>query len=178
MGIKKRVTSFVSNWLGVIIAVFIVIVSATFGGMYLYARSRLDNTISFVTQVITLPYSTGFTKTSPTENPPGSSYHLMLQVYNPYSDTVDVAVSDISINVDGYNLTVIQDGLWDKSVPTGYTTFEGYITIDNTTYADLVTKSPVDIDIKGNITASGQYRWIERHETRPFKISISKVLFE
>jgi hypothetical protein len=99
-------------------------------------------------------------------------------VYNPYIDTVDVTVSDILVSIDGYDFTVIRDGQWDKSVPTGYTTFEGYITIDNTTYSDLVKKSPVDIDITGNIRASGQYRWIERHMTRVFNIPISPVDFK
>jgi hypothetical protein len=178
MGIKKRAANFVSNWLGVIIAIIIVAISSTFGGMYLYARSRLDNTLSFVTQVITLRYNEGFTRAGTTENPPGYSYHLIMQVYNPYQDTVNVAVSDISVDVDGYDFVVIKDGPWDKSVATGYTIFEGFITIDNATYAALAKMGPVDVDIKGDILASGRYRWVGRQATRAFSIPISNVLFE
>jgi hypothetical protein len=178
MGIKKRAASFVSNWLGVIIAIIIVALSSTFGGMYLYGRSRLDSAISFVTQTISLPYNEGFTRTGATENPPGYSYHLILRVYNPYPDTLDVAVSGITVSIDGYDFTVIKDGLWDKDSTVGYTSFEGYITIDNDTYAVLADKGPVDVDIKGNISASGRYRWISRQDTREFSIPIANVRFE
>jgi hypothetical protein len=172
MGLKKRLTTFVSNWLGVIIAALIVIISATFGGMYLYARSRLDNTINFVTQVINLRYPDGLTLSGTADNPAG---HLVLQVVNPSADTVDVSISDVSITLGTDTMVVVKDGSWDKSVPTGYTTFEGDITIDAQTFAALVSQGKVTLDIKGVISASGQYKWVKRDNQRPFNISIPGV---
>jgi hypothetical protein len=178
MELKKRLTTFVSNWLGVILAAVIVLVSVTFGGMYLYARSRLDNTINFVTQVITLRYPDGLTLGESVDNPPGYIYHLVLQVYNPFADTVEASISDVSITLDTYAITVVEDGSWSKSTPTGYTIFEGNITIDAQTFTVLVAKGKVDIDIKGTISGSGQYKWIKRQNQRSFNILIHGVLFK
>ena len=178
MGMKKRLATFVSNWLGVIIAAIIVLISATFGGMYLYGRSRIDNTINFVTQVISLRYPDGLTRPGPVENPPPYIYHLVLQVYNPYADTIDVSISDVTITLDTYKLTVVEDGSWNKSTPTGYTIFEGNITIDAQTFAALVAKGKVDVDIKGTISGNGQYQWVKRQNERPFNIAIPGVLFQ
>ncbi len=178
MALKKRVTNFVSNWLGVLIAVAIVAVSAAFGGMYLYARSRLDNTLNLVTQIVTLPYNEGFVQTGTVENPPGNTYHIKIQVYNLYNDTVEVAVSDISIKIDSFTFPMSQNGQWSKSVPTGYAAFEGDITIDKETLLDLIDRGPVDLVISGNISASGQYSWVKRQTSREFTINIPDVRFE
>jgi len=178
MGLKKRLTTLVSNWLGVILAAIIVLVSATFGGMYLYARSKIDNTINFVTQDITLRYPDGLTRSGPVENPPPYIYHVVLQVYNPYADTIDASISDVSIALDTYTLTIVEDGSWGKSTPTGYTIFEGNITIDAQTFAALAAKGKVDVDIKGTISGSGQYKWIKRQNQRSFNILIHGVIFQ
>ncbi len=177
MGLKKRLTTFVSNWLGVVIAAIIVLLSATFGGMYLYARSRIDNTINFVTQVIYLRYQDGLVKTGTIDEPPGHVFHLVLQVYNPYGDSVDIAVSNIIFAANTYSFPVAQDGSWDKTVPTGYEIFEGYITIDAKTFAALADKGKVDVEIKGTIAGSGQYQWIKRQSECLFTISIHDVGF-
>jgi hypothetical protein len=169
MGLKKHLTTFVSNWLGVILASIIVFVSATFGGMYLYARSRVDNTINFITQVITLRYPDGLTLVESVDNLPPYIYHLVLQVYNPYADTIDASITDVSITLDTYELTVVEDGSWSKSIPTGYTT---------QTFTDLAAKGKVDVDIKGTISGSGQYKWIKRQNQRSFNILIHGVLFQ
>ena len=177
MSFKKRVKNFVSNWLGVIIAAVIVIVSATFGGMYLYGRSRVDNTINFTAQAITLRPVNGLTQSVTTDEPPGYIYHIVLQVFNPYADTVDVSISDATITLDTYILPISQDGSWDKTALTGYQYFEGFITIDQQTFASLIAKGSVDVYIKGTISGSGQYKWIKRHAERPFTIPLPDVLF-
>ena len=63
---------------------------------------------------------------------------MVLQVYNPYADTVDVSVSNVSVTLATYTLTLVKNGSWDKSAATGYTIFEGDITIDAQTFAALV----------------------------------------
>lgn len=177
MSFKKRLNTFVSNWLGVIIAAVIVIVSSTFGGMYLYGRSRVDNTINFTTQAITLRPINGLTQSGTTDLPKGYIYHIVLQVFNPYADTVDISVSDATITLDTYTLPISKDGSWDKTTPTGYQYFEGFITIDAQTFASLVTKGSVDVFIKGTISGSGHYKWIKRQAQRPFIIPLPGVLF-
>jgi hypothetical protein len=99
-------------------------------------------------------------------------------VYNPFADTVEASISDVSITLDTYAITVVEDGSWSKSTPTGYTIFEGNITIDAQTFAVLVAKGKVDIDIKGTISGSGQYKWIKRQNQRSFDILIHGVLFK
>ncbi len=177
MSLKKHLTTFVSNWLGVIIAAVIVILSGTFGGMYLYARTRIDNTINFVTQVINVRYQDGITLNG-TSADPTKFVHLVLQVYNPYADMIEVTISDISITVDAFTLPVSMYGQWDKDIPTGYTIFEGDTTIPSTTWDALVLKGKTDLDIKGNIVGKGQYRWVYREAQRPFRIPIPGVLFQ
>jgi hypothetical protein len=177
MGLKKHLTTFVSNWLGVIIAAIIVLLSATFGGMYLYARSRIDNTINFVTQVIYLRYQDGLTQPGTIPEPPGYIYHLVLQVYNPYGDSVDIAVSNITFTADTYTFPVAQNGSWDKTVPTGYEIFEGDFTIDAKAFDALAGKKTVTVDINGTISGSGRYKWISRQSERHFTIPVG-VRFE
>ena len=174
MGLKKHLSTFVSNWLGVIIAAIIVLVSGSFGGMYLYARSRIDNTINFATQAITYY---GLTKIGTIDDPAGYIYRLSLLAYNPYADTIDVSISDVSITLDTYTLPVIKDGSWDKNAPTGNTFFDGDIIIDVQTFAALADKGTVDVEIKGTISGSGQYQWVKRQIQRPINIRIIGVLF-
>ena len=175
---KKRLAAFVSNWLGVIIAAVIVVISATFGGMYLYGRSKIDNSINFVTQVINMRYPDGLTRVGPVDAPPPYNYNLILQVYNPYSDIIDVSISNVTITADTYTLPVAQVGSWNQNVPNGYTTFEGSFIIDAQTFAALAAKGPVEVSIKGTISGSGQYKWIKRQNQRSFDIPIHGVLFK
>ena len=176
MELKKRLTTLVSNWLGVILAVIIVLVSAIFGGMYLYARSTADNTISFVTQVIYL-LEPGLVPTATLENPLAYVYHLVLQVYNQYPYTVDITVSNISVVADTYTFPVSQDGAWNKSAPYGYTTFEGNITIDAKTFDTLVTKGTMDLEIKGTISGSCRYKFVSRYSKHSFNTLSKGVSF-
>lgn len=177
MALNKRLMTFVSNWLGVLIAAVIVLISATFGGMYLYARSRVDNAINFATQAITLRPVNGLTQTGTVTEPPAYIYQIVMQVYNPYSDTVEVTLSNVSITLDTYNLPVVKVGSWDESVPTGYQYFEGNFTIDAQTFAALATKGTVDLQIKGTISGSGHYKWVSRHAQRSFVIPLPGVGF-
>ena len=177
MSFRKRLNTFVSNWLGVIIAAVIVIVSSKFGGVYLYGRSKIDNAINFTTQAITLLPINGLTQSGTTDSPRGYIYHIVLQVFNPYADSVDISVSDATITLDTYTLPISKDGSWDKTAQTGYQYFEGFITIDEQTFAALVTKGSVDVFIKGTISGSGHYKWIKRQGQRPFTIPLPGVLF-
>ncbi len=177
MAFKKRLTTFISNWLGVIIAAIIVIISSTFGGMYLYGRSRVDNTINFTTQAITLRPVNGLTQSGTTDSPAGYIYHIVLQVFNPYVDSVDISISDATITLDTYKIPISEDGAWGTSAPTGYQYFEGFIVIDAQTFTSLVAKGTVDVLIEGTISGSGHYKWINRQTERHFTIPLPGVFF-
>ena len=177
MSFRKRLTTFVSNWLGVLIAAVIVIVSSTFGGIYLYGRSKIDNAINFTTQAITLRPINGLTQSGTADIPKGYIYQIVLQVFNPYADPVDILVSNATITLDTYTLPISKDGSWDKTALTGYQYFDGFITIDAQTFASLVTKGSVDVFIKGTISGSGHYKWIRRQGQRSFTIPLPGVLF-
>jgi hypothetical protein len=178
MGLKKHIATFISNWMGVIMAAVIVLVSAGFGGMYLYGRGRIDAPISSVTGSFNLQFPEGFTSSGTTDDPPGYVYRLVFQVFNLYADPVEMEVHDITVYADGYSFPVVQDGSWAKTVVTGYETIEGYITIDETAFAALVEKGSVDVNIRGNISGSGQYAWIHRQTDHYFDIPITGVLFQ
>jgi hypothetical protein len=178
MGLKKHVTTFVSNWLGVIIAAVIVLVSAGFGGMYLYGSNRIDAPINSVTGSFNLRYPDGLTSNGTSDDPQGYVYHLVFQVFNLYADSVEMKVTDITVYADGYSFAVVQDGSWEKTVATGYESIEGDITIDTDVFAALVEKGTVDINIIGTISGSGQYAWIHRQSEYAFDIPISGVVFQ
>ncbi|MCL2678911.1 MAG: hypothetical protein FWF18_01225 [Dehalococcoidia bacterium] len=174
---KKRIITFISNWLGVFIAIIIMLVSGVFGWLYLDARSRLESTLNTITQIVILPYNEGFVQSGTINDPPANIFHITIQVYNIYPETVGVTVSDISIDIDGYSFNMSQDGQWSKDVPIGYAIFEGNITIGWDIMNDLIDQSPVEIIIRGNISASGKYRWVQRHIDREFRININDATF-
>jgi len=168
MDIRTKAKTFFSNWLGVILAAVIVALAATFGGMYLYARSRLDNTLAWVTQDINLVVPGGFTASGTTENPLTYIYHVTLRVDNPSGDTASVTISDVNILLDTYTIPLVADGEWTKSVPTGEVLFEGDISINGDTFTALAARGTVRLEIKGNITATAQYNWVKRTSARTF----------
>jgi hypothetical protein len=178
MGLKKHVTTFVSNWLGVIIAAVIVLVSAGFGGMYLYGSNRIDAPINSVTGSFNLRYPAGLTSSGTSDDPPGYIYHLVFQVFNLYADSVEMEVKDLTLYAEGYSFPVTPDGTWKKTVATGYETIEGDITIDTDIFSALVEKEIVDITVVGTISGNGQYAWIHRQAEYVLNIPISGVVFQ
>lgn len=162
MALKRRLATFISNWVGVIIAIVIVIFSATFGGIYLNARDRITSA------AIHVAYSLHFTQdglyqNETVEEPYGFVYHLILYANNTYENTlVNVVISDIVIRVDDYVFPLSQYGIWEKSVigsDDNHTTFEGRFIIDKECFDDLVTKGTTIIDIEVQLSSGGRYRW-------------------
>jgi hypothetical protein len=184
MTLKKKLKVFALNWLGVIIAVIILVISGSLVGIYLYDRNHVDNTLMYATQLINLKFPNGLYETGPTSDPSGYVFHLVIEVGNMTPDAADVTLSDIKIMLDTYTFDVLQYGSWNNTVTkesengTGYEYFEGDFTIDTATVALLAGKGTVDIDIKGNVYASTQYKWVKKHGTRNFDINVPSVPFE
>jgi hypothetical protein len=146
--------------------------------MYLYSSNRIDAPINSVTGSFNLRYPDGLTSSGTSDDPPGYIYHMVFQVFNLYADSVEMEVKDVTVYADGYAFAVVPDGSWKKTVATGYETIEGDIVIDTDTFAALVEKGTVDINIRGDISGSGQYAWIHRQTVYSFDIPISGVVFQ
>ena len=184
MSIKHRVKVFVSNWFGVIVAAIIMLVTGTLGFTYLQISSRLDNTLSFATQLIVLQTPNGIIKTGTIESPPGYVFHVVTQVGNETPIAAEVTVSDMSIVMESAPTVISESGPWTKTVTqasgggTGFEDFEGDFTIDAQTYAGLVGKGTVDIDIKLHVYASARYGFMSKHASEDFDFHLSQVQFQ
>ncbi len=184
MSIKHRVRIFVSNWFGVIIAVLIMLVTGTLGFTLLAISSRLDNTMAFVTQLIVLQSTGGIVKTGTIESPPGYVFHVVTQVGNETPIAAEVTLSNLSIVMESVPIVITESGLWTKTITqasgggTGFEDFEGDFTIDAQTYAGLVAKGTVDIDIKLHVYASARYGFMSKHASEDFDIHLSQVQFK
>ena len=184
MSVKHRVKVFVSNWFGVIVAVLIMLVPGTLGFTYLQISSRLDNTLAFVTQLIELKAPNGIARTGTTESPPGYVFHVVTQVGNETPIAAEVTLSNMSIVIESVPIVITENGPWTKTITqasgdgTGFEDFEGDFTIDAQTYAGLVTKGTVDIDIKLHVSASAKYGFMRKHVSKDFDIHLSQVQFK
>lgn len=184
MSIKHRAKLFVSNWFGVIIAVLIMLVTGTLGFTYLQISSRLDNTMAFVTQLIELKTLNGIVKTGTIESPPGYVFHVVTQVGNETPIAAEVTLSNMSIVIESVSIVITESGLWVKAITqdsgagTGFEDFEGDFTIDAQTYAGLVAKGTIDIDIKLHVYASARYGFMSKHASEDFDIHLSQVQFK
>ena len=171
MAIKRRVSSFVTNWLGVIIAVVIVAVSGFFGGTYLYAVGRIDSTLAWVTESINLKVPPGLAYVGTSDNPPGQHYHVTLDIVNESGDTAEASLTGVYVKLAEFTFPVTPDGTWDKSIPTGETDFEGDIFVESGTVSTLVAEGNIQIDVTGSINGTGCYKWITRHKELTFSRS-------
>jgi len=182
MAFKRKLATFVSNWFGAIIATIVVVFSATFGGMSFIAHSRVFNATDFTNQRISLPQEdwlvyvdTIFDLNEDGEEiPQAYIYRLVLLTNHPYdSITIDVTISDVSVTIASFTLDVTPDDSWTKSVPSGlnrYTFFEGTFTMPYELFYYLSDKGDIELDIQGQITSSGKYRWVSRSIQTQFSI--------
>ena len=183
MSIKHRLKVFVSNWLGVIVAAVIMLVTGTLGFTYLQLSSRLDNTLAFATQFITLKVPNGIYKTGTTISSSPYVFHVVIQVGNETAIPAEVTISNMKIIMNSIPTPITQSGPWTKTVTeasgdgTGLEDFEGDFTIDAQTFAGLVSQGSVNIDIQGNVYASARSGFLSKHASRVFDISLPNIPF-
>jgi len=124
---SRRLKTFWANWGGLFIATILVIIAFVFLGIYLYSSSRVNNTLAWVTQDITLA---AIGQTKQIEDPPSAVYHFILLVNNPTVDSATVTISDIKVNLDEFELVATPYGSWEKSIESnGKTSYEGEFTL-------------------------------------------------
>lgn len=181
MSLRRKLTTFVSNWLGVLIAAVIILSSASVGGI-LYGRSKVDTAINAATQTVTLRPIDGLVRRETGDQTQGQIYDIGLMVKDFYSTPVEITLSNLTITLDTYTFTITPDGSWDKTANSadqdGYQYFDGHFTIDPQTMAALVSKGKVDLFLKGHVAGSSQYRWMKRHYQQDFTRPIYGVLIQ
>jgi hypothetical protein len=184
MSLKHRAKVFVSNWLGVIVAVLIMLVTGTLGFTYLQISSRLDNTLAFATQLITLKVPDGIARTVTIESPPGYVFHVIVQVGNETPTAAEVTLSNMKIVMDSVPIVITQNGPWTKTITetsgdgTGFENFEGDFTIGAQAFAGLVAKGTVDLDITLHVYASARYGLMTKHSAKDFDIHMPGIPFK
>jgi len=187
VSVKHRVKVFVSNWFGVIIAVLIMLVTGSLGFTYLQISSRLDNTLAWVTQYINLEVPNSIVRTGtigPVTAPSGYVFHIVVQVGNESTTPADVTLSNMNIVMESVPIVITESGPWTKTVMqtsgngTGLEDFEGDFTIDAQTFAGLVAKGTVDIDIKLHVYARAKYGFMSKHASKDSDIHLPQVPFK
>jgi hypothetical protein len=166
---SRRLKTFWANWGGLFIATILVIIAFVFLGIYLYSSSRVNNTLAWVTQDITLA---AIGQTKQIEDPPSAVYHFILLVNNPTVDSATVTISDIKVNLDEFELVATPYGSWEKSIESnGKTSYEGEFTLTAETLNTFIERETVHITVTGTINARCQYWTIERESERPINIA-------
>ncbi len=184
MLIKHRLQLFVTNWLGVIIAAVITLVTGTLGVTYVQISSRLDYTLAFATQLITLRFPDGMVLTDTLDSPPGYVFHVVVQVGDESSIPAEVTLSDMEVVLDGVPIVINRDGQWTKTVAqasgggTGFENFEGDFTIDSAAFAGLVAKGTVDVDITMHVDAAAKYAFVRKSASKDFDIHMPGIPFK
>ncbi len=168
LGLTRRMKTFMAKWGGIFLASIMVVIAFIFLGMYLYASSRVNSTLAWVTQNITLA---AMGQTGTLENPPRAVYRFILQVNNPTADPAVVSISNIDIILDEFTLVSEPFGSWKKTVDSsGQGDLEGDFTITAETLNTLISRGTVKLGVTGEISASVKYGLVNKEAERPVKI--------
>jgi hypothetical protein len=165
--------AFVAKWGGLILAAMLVLPIAIFGGTYLYANSRVEATLNWVTQEVTM---TNFVAVDffpgETEDSPGYAiYYLTVVVTNRTPDAAEVSLNGIRATMDEYNLEINGADEWHGTVNgNDATVFEGNIILPLDIYDELSSRDSINTEITGGITATTHYMFIDRESSRPISI--------
>jgi len=167
---NKRMAKFYANWLGVIIAVIIVVISAVIGSIYIYASSKIGDATRFATESISISSAEdGFTIIDTIDNPARYVCQISLVSINIYSLPVDVTISNVTIFLNEYQFEVIQEGSWEKTLSDEYVFFLGSFVIEQEILAELLEQDRVEIVVRGNISGSGKYIWASKTHSFEFE---------
>jgi hypothetical protein len=165
--LPRRTRTFIAKWGGVVLAALMVIPIAFFGGTYLMANSRLDHTLNYVTQAVSLQ---NIIPAGPTADlPPDYIYHLFIVIQNDTPDAADVSITDASISLGNMPFEITGSAGWTGRVPArDYIVFEGDIKVLRQQSRELEDKV-VPVKISGYITVKARYGFVEKEETRLLK---------
>jgi hypothetical protein len=166
--------AFAAKWGGLIIAIFIVVVLAVFGGIYLYASTRVDATLNWVTQdyrILNFQW-VGMSM----EQPLDAVYHLTISVNNNTDTPADIQITGAMLNLDELQFAITGSAGWNGIVPAnGFIVFEGDITLKPADSQELEGRN-VTLEISGTLMAHARYSFIEKQKSRPLLISTVGII--
>jgi hypothetical protein len=172
--VSRRTRTFVAKWGGLVLAAILVIPISILGGMFLHASTRVDDTLSWVTEAISLGNilspgpSTGST--------PGVVYRIPIIIINGTPDPAEVTVLDARIKLDELEFDIVGSAGWHGDIPgNGSLTFEGDIVLKPEDSKQLDGKT-VNVMISGSVRARASYKFVEKERTIPVEISTIGII--
>ena len=167
--LPRRVRTFLAKWGAILLATVVVAIIAGVGGTYLYAVSRVDSTLAWVTQNINLAQM-GAAGTL--ENPPRAIYRVILQIDNPTPDDAITMISELYITLDEINIELEPVGFWTKVIhPTASADFEADMIISTDIMTILTQRQNVELVITGTVIANANYGVVHKELSRPILIT-------
>jgi mono/diheme cytochrome c family protein len=179
MRMQRRFKTFFAKWGGLVISVLIVVPAAYFGGTYLYASSRVEATLAWVTQDVNVGNAFLSNPVSKQVEPPQSTYRLVLQVNNRMADVADLTVSGLAVKLNEFDFAVTEYGPWQQQIdPGGTVTFAGDFILAADTIARLTAANRVNYAISGTITATARYSWVKKGRSEKIELSSDAVFLQ
>ena len=171
---SRRMKAFMAKWGGLILAAVLVLPLAGFGGTYLYANSRVDDTLTWVTQEITL--NSFLFAGVPLDPPRRVIYHIVIGVHNRTPDAAQVNITGARVKLNEVNYDIVGSAGWQGTVAgKDDKVFEGDIVLPYDTYLELINRT-LDLEVTGNIKATAHYSFVDKEAERPIKIT-TEVIF-
>ena len=171
---SRRMRAFAAKWGGLVIAILVVIVLAVFGGIYLYASTRVDATLNWVTQDYRI-LSFQWVGMS-TEQPLDAVYHLTISINNNTDTPADIDITGAGLSLDELRFEITGSAGWNGTVPAnGFIVFEGDITLKPADSQELEGRNVI-LEISGTVTANASYSFIEKEKSRPLLISTVGII--
>jgi hypothetical protein len=169
---QRRFKTFFAKYGGLVIAVILVIPAAYFGATYLYAASRVEATLAWVTQDVNVGNSFLSDPVNKQVEPPQSTYRLALRVNNRMADVAELEVSDLTVTLNQFTFPLTEYGAWQKQInPGGSVIFEGDFTLSSDIIEKLTAAGRVNYTITGTIQATARYSWVRKGRTEPIDLS-------
>ena len=175
INVTRRQRAFFAKWGGVVVATILIIPLSLFGGTFLLANSRIDNTLNYVTQAVNV---LNIIPAGPTDDlPPDYVYKLYIYVQNDTPDPAEVSITDATITIEKFGYEITGSAGWSGLVPgKGTSTFEGDITVLREQVREWEDQ-PVVIKIRGTINVKARYGFVEKEATGLVLINIPDAVF-
>ncbi|MCL2141040.1 MAG: hypothetical protein FWH42_05190 [Dehalococcoidia bacterium] len=171
MALNKKLAAFISNWIGVFIAVAIVVVATVLGSVYVYARIHIGEATKFTTQSIFVTEEDCLTIIDNGKDQQEFVFQLTLLATNPFKYTVDVSISEVTIDIGELQFPLTQTGDWEQNVSNGVVIFIGTFVMEKSTFETLQEK--VAVKIMGTIASHGRYLGVSSSDSRPIEIKLN-----
>jgi hypothetical protein len=148
----------------------IVVFTAIAGGLHAYGTYRVDRDVERVASTIDITHLAILQHAAPEQR----TVRVHLEVRNPTGDAVTVSLTPVSIEADDYS---IGSATWlgeDEALvePGKEVRFEGQTTLWESTFEGLQAEDEVIYRLKGEITISDEFLWVNQTEQQPFELEL------